>query len=58
MRQVVACGPPKAQKIKGVGTMRLRKHANRILLGAMICSGGLMACFSMALSLKRVPHII
>jgi hypothetical protein len=38
--------------------MRLRKRANRILLGAMICSGGLMACLSMALTLKLVPHII
>lgn len=34
------------------------KRANRILLGIMICSGGLMTCFSMALSLRLVSHII
>jgi len=32
-------------------------RSRRILLGAMIFGGGLMACLSVALSLRIVPHI-
>jgi hypothetical protein len=35
----------------------LTRAKRRILLGVMISGGGLMACLSIALSLKLVPHI-
>lgn len=34
------------------------KYVKRVLLGAMICGGGLLACVSLAISLHLVPQLI
>jgi hypothetical protein len=38
--------------------LRRAKYARRILLGAMICGGGLLAMLSMAISLNLIPQLI
>jgi hypothetical protein len=50
-----AAGPTKLKAFEM--NVRHATYAKRILVGAMICSGGLLACISMAISLGLVPQL-